>query len=122
MLGSNRAELFANAATCVFDLMLHRESIAMESSLPVSIDSPDSRELFLDWLRELLFAFSSREFAVARAELIELGTTRLRARLVGEPYNPSRHGLKVELKTPTYHGYLLEETPAGWRAVVLFDA
>lgn len=120
--GPNLNALYVNAAACVFDLMIDRERVTVDAVVEVVLVSADPAELFLDWLRELLFTFSARGFAVAYVELLELGPARLRARLAGEPYDPVRHGLKVELKVPTYHGYVFEETPAGWRAEVIFDA
>jgi SHS2 domain-containing protein len=120
--GQDIGALHANAAACVFDLMVGRQSIAAKATIEVVLESSGPAELFLDWLRELLFTFSARGFAVAHVELLELDPARLRARLAGEPYDPARHGLKLELKAPTYHDYVFEKTPAGWRAVVLFDA
>uniref|UniRef100_A0A7C4GEJ7 Archease n=1 Tax=candidate division WOR-3 bacterium TaxID=2052148 RepID=A0A7C4GEJ7_UNCW3 len=74
-----------------------------------------------DWLRELLFLFSAQGFVTGRAEVLEIETGRLTAVLHGETYDPARHGLKLEVKTPTYHEYRLEETAGGWQATILLD-
>jgi SHS2 domain-containing protein len=76
----------------------------------------------MDWLRELLFLFSARGLALGSVSFSELTETRLRALVQGERFDPARHGLKLELKVPTYHQFSLEVTPAGWRALVIFDA
>jgi SHS2 domain-containing protein len=122
ILGRDRAELFANAALCVFDVMLDRSRICECRTLALTVESTDETELLMDWLRELLFAFSSQGFAASRAEVTRLEPCRLEALLHGEPYAPERHGLKLELKVPTYHQFSIEKTPAGWRATVIFDA
>ena len=55
---------------------------------------------------------------------VEIGTvepTRLTATLFGEEFDAERHGLKVEVKTPTYHEYRIEKTDSGYRATVILD-
>jgi SHS2 domain-containing protein len=122
ILGRTFEELLTNAALCVSEVMFDRRRVQELQSVDVAIESPDRAELVMDWLRELLYTFSTRGFAVAsvRFELVE--EKRLRAELSGEPFDLARHGLRVELKVPTYHQFELEETPAGWRAQVIFDA
>ena len=90
--------------------------------VPVTLHSADERELLMDWLRELLFLFSNKGFVAARAEVLAVDEKSVSAVLHGEPYSLEKHGLKVELKTPTYHEFNLVHGDAGWRAVVVFDA
>lgn len=120
--GKDLAELLANAAYCVADLMVDIARVEPVEQVPVSLKSSGEDELLMDWLRELLFLFSNKGFVAARAEIVSAGPKRLDAVLHGEHYDLEKHGLKVELKTPTYHGYRLETTDAGLRATVLFDA
>jgi SHS2 domain-containing protein len=87
----------------------------------VSLASTDLSELFLDWLRELLFLFSTRSLAICRVEVSSIEPTRINATAFGEEFNAERHGLKVEVKTPTYHEYRIEKTDEGYRATVIFD-
>ncbi len=122
--GAQLPELFTNAAFCLFDIMLDRSGIKPEKTRTVELASPDLAELFLDWLRELLFLFSTRSFAVARVDVTEVTEAepcRVTAKLSGEDYDPERHGLKIEIKTPTYHEYRLESTNDGYCATVVFD-
>ncbi len=119
--GTDLAGLFNNAATCLFDLILDRESVREAGSVPVSLEAAALSELFLDWLRELLFLFSTRSFAICRVEVRSVEPTRIDATAFGEEFDPERHGLKVEVKTPTYHEYRIEETANGYRATVILD-
>jgi SHS2 domain-containing protein len=119
--GADLAELFTNAATCLFDLMLDIKKVRKVQSVPVSLKSADLSELFLDWLRELLFLFSTRSLAVRRTEISTIEPTQLTATVFGEEFDAERHGLKVEVKTPTYHEYRVEKTKDGYRATVIFD-
>jgi SHS2 domain-containing protein len=119
--GADLAELFTNAATCLFDLILDRRSVREAKSVPLSLESAALPELFLDWLRELLFLFSTRSLAIRRVEVGSIEPTRISATVFGEEFDAERHGLKVEVKTPTYHEYRIEKTEEGYRATVILD-
>jgi SHS2 domain-containing protein len=119
--GADLAELFTNAATCIFDLILDLEKVRETQSVPVSLESADLSELFLDWLRELLFLFSTHSLAIRRVEIGSVGPTEVQATVYGEEFDAKRHNLKVEVKTPTYHEYRVEKTEDGYRATVILD-
>jgi len=119
--GADLAELFTNAAICLFDLILDRSKVHEAASVPVSLESAALPELFLDWLRELLFLFSTRSLAIGRVEIGSIEPTRIKAIVFGEEFDTERHGLKVEVKTPTYHEYRIEEGKDGYRATVILD-
>jgi len=119
--GTDLAELFTNAATCLFDLILDREKVSEAKAVPVSLQAATLPELLLDWLRELLFLFSTRYLAVRRVEIASIEPTRVSATVFGEEFDQERHGLKVEVKTPTYHQYRIDKTDQGYRATVVFD-
>ena len=119
--GADLAELFTNAATCLFGLILERKKVRKTQSVPVSLESADLSELFLDWLRELLFLFSTRSLAIRRIEIGSIEPTQIKATVYGEEFDAKRHGLKVEVKTPTYHEYRIDKTDDGYRATVIFD-
>jgi len=119
--GADLAGLFTNATTCLSDLMLDAERVRETRSLPVSLESAELPELFLDWLRELLFLFSAHSFAIRRVEIHSIEPTKVDATAFGEEFDQERHGLKVEVKTPTYHQYRIDKTDEGFRATVVFD-
>jgi SHS2 domain-containing protein len=52
---------------------------------------------------------------------LDIDGLTLRAEVQGERFDPTRHQVKLEIKTPTYHMFRLEPTPTGWQATVLFD-
>ena len=119
--GADLAELFANAATCLFDQILDLKKVRETQTAPVSLKSADLPELFLDWLRELLFLFSTHSLAIRRVEIGSIEPTQIKATVYGEEFDAKRHGLKIEVKTPTYHEYRVEKTEDGYRATVIFD-
>ena len=119
--GADLPELFTNAANCLFDLMLDRTKVNEVVSQRVYLEAASLPELFLDWLRELLFLFSTRSLAIGRVEIGSLEPTRISATVFGEEFDAERHGLRVEVKTPTYHEYRIEKTEDGFRATVILD-
>ena len=48
-------------------------------------------------------------------------TLRLTAELCGEPLNPAKHDLIVDLKAVTLHRFKVEHTARGWEALVVLD-
>ncbi len=119
--GADLAGLFTNASVCLFDLMLDRSKVRKSTAVPVSLEAGALPELFLDWLRELLFLFSTRSLAIGRVEISSIEPTRVTATIFGEEFDAERHGLRIEVKTPTYHEYRIEKGEDGYRATVIFD-
>lgn len=91
----------------------------------ISIRALDPPELLLALCREVLDAFQLDAFVPARLELDTLAQPpdppSLRGRIVGEPFDPSRHETQPEIKAVTRHGLVAEPTVQGWRAELLFD-
>lgn len=119
--GSDLSELFTNAAICLFDLILDQDKVRETVRQPIYLEDASLSELFLDWLRELLFLFSTRSLAVARVEVVSVEPNHINATVYGEEFDAERHGLKVEVKTPTYHQYRIDKTDDGYRATVILD-
>lgn len=124
ILGEDLPGLFSNAAFCLFDIMLDVTMVGESETRTLRLDSQDLPELFMDWLRELLFLFSTDSFVPARVTIRKLSPDKpcsLEAGLSGEKYDLERHGLRIEVKTPTYHQYELKQTDEGWQALVVLD-
>lgn len=121
--GRDLPELFRNAAFMLFDVMVDLNQVEPNLTEEVELNSFNLEELFLDWLRELLYRFSARGFVPVAVviEGLKPESGELKAKLTGEIYQPEKHGLKIEIKTPTYHQYRLEKGPTGWTATVVLD-
>ena len=119
--GRDLAELFRNACFAVFDNMLHLDRVVARESRHVELRSESLEGLFMDWLRELLFRFSTEYFIVSDVPALNLEGNRLVAEIRGERFDPKRHRIKIEIKTPTYHMFRIEQRDDGCRATVVFD-
>ena len=121
IFGKNLEELFTNACFTIFDNILNLNSVEAKEKRTVTLRSSNLQDLFMDWLRELIFLFSTEYFIVKRVSKFELKDNTLTAELGGEKFNQSRHHVKIEIKTPTYHMYQIEQTEEGYKATVVFD-
>jgi SHS2 domain-containing protein len=141
ILGRDLPELFRNACFAMFDNILHLSSVNPVESRRIELRSATREELFLDWLRELLFRFSTEYFVVKEVTSIKLaggpgsgvggqgkmngesvaGSWFLVADVKGEKFDPQRHQVKLEIKTPTYHMFSITQEGGGYKTLVVFD-
>lgn len=114
-------ELFAQAAYGLLEIITSLSQAAAREERVVEITGGDRGELLVNWLNEILFLFENRGFFPADFEVEEAGSTRLKARIRGEPFDPQRHPIEREVKAATYHQLTAEKTDGGWLARVYVD-
>jgi len=78
-------------------------------------------DIMRDLLATALNVFLIDGFIWRDAEVTPRGKTMV-ASVTGEQFDPRRHQLIEEIKAVTYHRLAVENTAAGWRATVVFDA
>ncbi len=119
--GRNLEELFANAAYALFDQLTDLRKVRKEGSREISIQGADREDLLIRWLGELLFLCESRGYLFKEFSFSRLEPTSLKAVARGEPFDPSRHHLKTEIKAVTYHQVEVKEKDGRWEGRVVFD-
>ncbi len=119
--GKDLAELFANGLYALFDNITEIEKVEEKEEREIKITAEDLDSLFMDWLRELLFLFATEYFVGKKVKEITFSGNSLSARVTGERFDPKRHPLKIEIKTPTYHMFQVKKEDSGFRATVIFD-
>ena len=126
--GRTKKELFANAASALFDILIesydNKSKTAKEiqgRQKTVTVDGADMEDLLINFLRETLYLFNGQGWIVNNCEIKECGNKRLKAQLMGEPYNKKKHSIKTEIKAVTYSGLSVEKQTSGWTAKVIFD-
>jgi SHS2 domain-containing protein len=113
--------LFVEAAEALFDITAGVQSIDAREFTEVRASGDDERELFVDWLRELLYRFSAEGMLFSRFEIVSISGTEVCARCGGEPFVKGRHEVKCEIKAVTYHGLEIARRGARFVASVVFD-
>lgn len=119
--GSSLEELYAGAALALFDLLTDLSSVRAGVARELVVSGEDPAELLVNFLREVLYAWNGERFLMKACQIREVSPMRLKALLRGEPFDPSRHRIRQEIKAVTYHQASIEKTAAGWRARVVFD-
>jgi len=121
--GQNQQELFVHGALGLFDLITDIDKIKIEDASALSFDLEEENlgDLFLSWLRELLFTFSTRQIVFKEFVFQELTDRRLKALGYGKVFDPKQDEQKCEVKAVTYYQFKLEKQKEGWVAEVIFD-
>lgn len=121
IFGKTLAEFFSNAAFALFDNITDLKTVVSSKERGVRLKAEKLEDLFLDWLRELIFLFSTEFFIPKEIEINTVNDNQIEAKLRGERFDPNRHRIKIEIKTPTYHMYSIKKTDSGYKATVIFD-
>jgi SHS2 domain-containing protein len=113
--------LFVEAAAALFDITVGVGSIDVREFRQVQASGDDTRELLVDWLRELLYRLSEEEMLFSRFEITNISETEIAARCGGEPFVKGRHEARREIKAVTYHGLEIVRHGGTFSASVVFD-
>ena len=101
--GVSLTEAFGNAAYGMFSIIAGLRTVREVKSRQVELKGKDMEALLFDWLNILLYFFDTDTLLLRRFDISELTENRLKATCYGERYNPSRHRLKIGIKSATYH-------------------
>ena len=116
--------LFETAGLALFDLLADVSTVvpAQERSFAITdADPTDLADLLVRWLSELLFVHDVERLLFSRFVVRSLEDGRLVAKALGEPYDPTRHRMRREVKAVTYHQASVSRDDEGWTARVICD-
>lgn len=117
--GNNLAEAFANAAYGLFSIIVEINKVREVESRPVAVSAEDVEGLLFDWMNHLIYIFDVEHLLFKRFDITEFTKDNLKATCWGERYDPSRHQLKLGVKSATY--YMLEVDGEKNRVQVILD-
>lgn len=123
--GKTLEEVFENAALAMFNVIIDTKKVLVETSLEISLESPELDTLLVDWLSELLFLFEVEETIFREFRVEEIGEKgggySLKALASGAKWDLESHPFETEIKAVTYNQLELEKTAEGWVAQVVVD-
>ncbi len=119
--GSNLAELFANAALGLFEIIANLDKVNPVIERTVRVEATDREALLVNWLSELNYLFLTKREIYKEFQIDEVIDTKLSARVSGERLDYDRHEIYTEVKAVTYHKIYIKETARHWEAQVIFD-
>jgi SHS2 domain-containing protein len=118
--GADLKQAFANAAKGLFSLITDLDGVEEVLHRDAELTATDEESLLVEWLNELIYQFDTEGILLKRFDIIQLDSTRLKARGYGEKVDKSKHKLKTEVKAATYH-MLKVDRGKGYKVQVLFD-
>jgi SHS2 domain-containing protein len=119
--------LLVTAARATFDQMLEDWPEKVEWQEEVCAKQPldlegDLRELLVDWLQELLYAFEKRRLVPLEYVFEVVNPDEVRADVGFGRFDPARHRTRHEIKAVTYHELAVRQEPDGaWMARFILD-
>ncbi len=119
--GKTQAELFANSAFALFDLMTDVEKIKLEENLPLEVEGVDRDDLMVNWMRELLYLFQGSGYLLREFQIHEVKEDYVRGEVGGEKYDPDRHEIQRDIRSIAFQQSRIEKTGDQWIAQVIFE-
>jgi SHS2 domain-containing protein len=125
--GKDLETLFRNGAEGLFGLVTDLESMRQTSAREfktqkkISLKSENEEGLFFEWLRELLFLFSSTYIIPVELNFKRITNRELEAECQMVRFNPKVHEQKYEVKAITYHHFKFEKQKEGYVAEIIVD-
>ena len=113
--------LFENAGYALFDLICNISAVQPTGRHQVKVEGADLEELLVSWLGELLYLFEVHGLLLRSFSVKSLDGRSLAAEVAGEPYDPNRHQLKVDIKAVTYHQLEIARVGGEWQTAIVFD-
>src|SRR5438093_2074056 len=105
--GPTMERAFAQAGIALFETMLYTDKIAPRNTEDIGVEGHDEKELLYNWLEALLLKFEIDGKALGKFNVQAIQYLKESLKLTGtahgEPYDPEKHGRKVEVKGVTYH-------------------
>jgi SHS2 domain-containing protein len=123
--GRDLAETFVAAADAVMNAMVEDlETIQPRDTRQLSVEHEALDLLLFNFLQELVY-YKDAEQLLLRIQQLRIADERqpytLYATAVGEPIDPDRHHMRVDVKAVTLHHFSLTQTERGWEAIVVLD-
>lgn len=120
--GKDLKELFVNAAEGMFSVMLESKK-GKPGIQDVVIDkrAQSADALLVEWLDELLFAFSSRYVVPDKYIITEISEKSLRAKVICHILDKKRDRVLTEVKAVTYHELYVKKLSECFSAQVIID-
>jgi SHS2 domain-containing protein len=119
--GGSQADLFANSAFALFDVMTDVEKIEIKERINLEVEGTDRDDLMVNWMRELLYLYQGSGYLLREFIIREVRDTFVKAEVCGEKIDPDRHEIRQEIGSVAFHKSRMEKTGNQWTAQVIFE-
>src|SRR3989475_8488345 len=118
IVGNSPADLFANSAYALFDVMTEIEKIEIKDRLPLEVEGADRDDLMVNWMRELLYLYQGSGYLLKEFVVQDVKDNYIRGKVSGEKFDPDRHEIQREISAVVSHQSRMEKTGDQWTAQV----
>ena len=119
--GSEFSEVFEEAAKALFSVIVDLNTVSTRQKLDLELTAESGKELFLKWLKELLFIFDTKHLLLSDFKIHQLTPKKLQAQVGGESLDNAKHALGREVKAITLHQFKLVKEKSRYLAEVILD-
>lgn len=126
--GDTFIAIFEEAGKALFSVILESKEVLPKNIFEIELKAESGEELFLKWLKELLYIFETKKIVFSEFNILTLapeikdaGGWTLTAKALGEALNLDLHQLGKEVKAITRHQFEFNKTESGFRAQVILD-
>lgn len=120
-IGRTRDEAFEQAALAMTAVITDPAQVRAVEMVEITRQAPDDELLLVDWLNALVYEMATRKLLFSRFE-VHVKDHVLTARAFGEPMNPEKHHMAVEIKGATYTALrVAQESNGEWVAQCVVD-
>ena len=123
--GQTLEELFQEAARGWKALVLEDAKTEGKETQIIHLEAEDINDLLVQWLSELNFLLTTRQWVFHEVESIKIDTSKkpveLLATITGEPFQNSKHYIYFDIKAVTYHQLNIQQNSNGYSTRVIFD-
>ncbi len=117
--GKSLAEAYANAAYGMFSIIADLRRVSEVESRTIEVNERDKESLLFAWLNHLIYLFDVERLLFKRCDVTLFDGKSLVATCYGEKCDPSRHHIRIGIKSATYH--MLTVDPEKNLVKVIFD-
>jgi SHS2 domain-containing protein len=119
--GKDLKEAFENQAAGMFAAMVDLRGVRPRQRLTLETKGIDDERLLFKFLGELLFIFDAKRMFLRRFEITSMGKGGLKAEVLGEPVDLTRHTVRTPIKAVTYHMLAVKRIDGGYSTRVIYD-
>jgi SHS2 domain-containing protein len=121
VLGNSQADLFANSAFALFDVMTEVAKVDIKDRIPVEVEGTDRDDLMVNWMSELLYLYQGSGYLLKEFHIREAKDRLVKAEVCGEKIDPDRHEINQEIRGVAYHQSRIQKTGDQWTAQLIFE-
>jgi SHS2 domain-containing protein len=119
--GQTLEQALEQSAVALTAVICSPDKVRPLKSVDISCQTDDKEILFFDWINALIYEMDVRKMLFSRFE-VHIEGDRLGAVAWGEPADPDRHELAVEVKAATFMQLKVSQSADGqWTAQCVVD-